>query len=95
VNKLLRGLMPPASALGRDEADIRRVAVRQDDAWSRYDAMVYGALFTEVVTKQAVRWQIAGSRTRIVLPSGHFRRDLPCPQGESRRAEPVVFGETR
>jgi uncharacterized protein (TIGR02246 family) len=36
-----------ATAQGRDESDIRAVAMRQGDTWSRHDAKAYAALFTE------------------------------------------------
>ena len=37
----------PIAAQGRDEADIRAVAMRQADTWNRHDAKAYAALFTE------------------------------------------------
>jgi uncharacterized protein (TIGR02246 family) len=37
----------PASAQTSDETEIRAVATRQGDTWSRHDAAGYAALFTE------------------------------------------------
>src|SRR4051812_49833444 len=37
----------PAAAQSADEAEIRSVALRQGDTWSRHDAKAYAALFTE------------------------------------------------
>src|SRR3954469_8150727 len=37
----------PAAAQSADEAEIRSVAMRQGDTWSRHDAKAYAALFTE------------------------------------------------
>ncbi len=36
-----------ATALGRDDADVRAVAMRQADTWNRHDAKAYAALFSE------------------------------------------------
>jgi uncharacterized protein (TIGR02246 family) len=36
-----------AAAQSADEAEIRRVAMRQGETWSRHDAKAYAALFTE------------------------------------------------
>jgi uncharacterized protein (TIGR02246 family) len=58
VNELLRRLLfvvanlylalaLPASAQSADEAEIRAVATRQGETWSRHDAKAYAALFTE------------------------------------------------
>src|SRR4051812_41176982 len=40
-------LAGPAAAQSADQAEIRSVAMRQGDTWSRHDAKVYAALFTE------------------------------------------------
>jgi uncharacterized protein (TIGR02246 family) len=37
----------PATAQNADETEIRAVATRQGEAWSRHDAKAYAALFTE------------------------------------------------
>jgi uncharacterized protein (TIGR02246 family) len=37
----------PAAAQSQDEHEIRAVAVRQGETWSRHDAKAYAALFTE------------------------------------------------
>lgn len=37
----------PAAGQHRDEAEIRAVALRQGDTWSRHDPKAYAALFTE------------------------------------------------
>ncbi len=37
----------PAAAQHRNEAEIRAVAMRQGDTWTRHDAKAYAALFTE------------------------------------------------
>ncbi len=37
----------PAPAQSADEAEIRAVAIRQGETWSRHDAKAYAALFTE------------------------------------------------
>lgn len=40
-------LAGPVLAQSADEAEIRRVAMRQGETWSRHDAKAYAALFTE------------------------------------------------
>jgi uncharacterized protein (TIGR02246 family) len=37
----------PLSAQSADEAEVRAVAMRQGETWSRHDAKAYAALFTE------------------------------------------------
>ena len=52
---------PPASAnQGGDEAEIRAVALRQGETWTRHDANAYAALFTDdcdVVNVLGWRWK--------------------------------------
>lgn len=74
MNQLLRWLrflwaalipvsaLPPGAQSG-DEAEIRAVATRQGEAWSRHDAKAYAALFTkdcDVVNVVGLRWAGTG-----------------------------------
>ena len=44
---LIPAFAHPATAQSADEAEIRAVATRQGEAWSRHDAKAYAALFTK------------------------------------------------
>jgi len=47
VVALMAAFAAHAAAPGQDEAEIRAVATRQGETWSRHDAKAYAALFTE------------------------------------------------
>jgi ketosteroid isomerase-like protein len=57
----------PAAAQSADQAEIRSVAMRQNDTWNRHDAKAYAALFTEDCDVVS-RLTITEVHTRFIRP---------------------------